>query len=160
MNHIPPAEMNDAAFRYRVDSSSKAHIRQYSKNVSGACRPSLAQCVYEIRSTKLLLRKRPITKKEIWRVQNHLETYTAREKQFNLSRSPRCLRTFGNCWELAEFYYTYENCIMHWRCCVLRCRVDVPMRQINRKLMHNFQSNLRFPTRCPMLAVNAQWRAS
>ena len=134
MNHTPPAELNDAVSRYWVDSSSKGRIRPYSKNVSGSCRPSLAQCVYEIRFTKLLLRKRPITNKEIWRVrnalQNHLEIYPAREIQFNFPRSPRCLQTFGSCWELSEFYYPYENCIIRGCCCVLRCRVDVPLRWI------------------------------
>ena len=135
-------------------------MRLYSKNVSGACRPSLAQCVYEIRSTKLLLRKRPITNKESWRVcnalQNHLETYPAREILWNLSRSPRCLQTCGNCRELSEFYYKYENCRIRGCCCLLICRADVPLRRINSNLLHNFRSDLRILTRCSMLTVNAQ----
>ena len=90
MNHTPPAELNDAASRYKIESSSNALIRRYSKNVSGACRPSLAQRVYEIRSTKLLpLRKLPTTNKDAWRVryalQKHLEIFPAREIQFSHS---------------------------------------------------------------------------
>ena len=64
MNSIPPAELNDAVSRYRVDSSSKGRTRPYSKNVSGACQPSLsAVCVrnralnYSWENTPSLIRK-------------------------------------------------------------------------------------------------------
>ena len=84
-------------------------MRPYSKNVSGACRPSLAQCVYEIRSIELLLRKRPITNKEIWRVrnalQNHLETYP-RAKYNSTSRVHRV--TF----KLSEIVGNFPNFII------------------------------------------------
>ena len=107
----PSAELNDAVSRHRVASSSNVRIRQYSKNVSGTCRPSLAQCVYEIRSTKLLLlRKRPITNKDVWCVRKalrkHFETFRACEILFN----PRVHHVAS---KLSEFYHIYERKLYH-----------------------------------------------